>query len=1184
MVMAIRIPKPALVLASSFVVLILASCSRADSQYVDRLNDRAYAYHYRNLDSTRIWALHAYQAARGYNAGKAEAMNNIAFTDIAKMHYATAFLRLDSIESVTDNQVEILVADVQRMRLCQRKSKNKEFYDYHERALRRMKRIREEEHLLSDHQRKRLAYAISEFYLVTSAYYYYVGLERPSVKALEAVETDVDLGQDTAQYLNYLYNVGAGGLITGKPQAEINQQEFDYLVRCYIMAHQGKFVFWEGNSLQALSEHLLIPGFRRRLIRDNLQAIRFLNVDDMPDSLLAGNLAQRSLGLLSSFGDVYQTAGSYRTLASCYWQIKDYPSAIICLRNALNRNKDIEQAPDLIASIREQLSVVYAAINDKPSSDYNRNIYLDLQEQTRQDRYLEARAEQLDESSSQLNAMIAAIVTLIAVLILLLIFLYYKRRKDERGSSFGALLEPLVKWKKQNDAYQSALNERYEEIHEAYHISQLEIQTNKKRNLERRAKIFLVNSITPLIDRMLHEIARLKTGGESVDVCRERYEYIAELSDKITDYNDVLTHWIRLQQGELVLRIETFDLQPLFDIVNKSKAGFQLKGIRLKVIPTSACVKADRVLTLFILNTLSDNARKFTGNRGTVTIKADDAPDYVEVSVSDTGCGMSEEQTEHLFDHKAIQDNPGRRSHGFGLMNCVGIINKYKKLSSLFSVCSFGVRSVEGKGSTFFFRLPKSTMRSLLILAMTVAGILNMAAVTFGSRHTNKRKKTSFHVNDPLLDSAEIYADSAYFCNINGMYTETLRFADTCRHYLNAYYLKQHPHGRHLMLRLSDSSSLPAEVVWLHENFPTNYDIILGIRNESAVAALALHQWTLYRYNNKVYTHLFKESSADNNLGEYCRMMQRSESNKNVAIALLVLLLLSILPVYYLVYYRHQMFFRFCLERIQRINDILLSDMSAEQKQRSIKVIASDRFPEKLRNILNQILSALQTAIEHNQETKLHVELAEDELNRTKFEIEQLHVSNNILDNCLSMLKHETMYYPSKIRQVMEENDKQVDYIFELASYYKELYSILSAQATRQVNTIKLECKAFAVSGLSSASVHMQCEDTEARLLGDATLIRYLFDILHKQSGLQQLKVVVQQRGQDYWAFRVPMPTLTGETDADLFTPSAQNIPYMLCRQIARENGEATNRRACGIEFVSIEQRSYIDVVLTRKK
>ena len=64
-------------------------------------------------------------------------------------------------------------------------------------------------------------------------------------------------------------------------------------------------------------------------MHNNLPSFQYINLDNMPDSLLAGNLAQRSLHIFQRYGDVYQTAGSYRTLASCYWQIKDYRSAII---------------------------------------------------------------------------------------------------------------------------------------------------------------------------------------------------------------------------------------------------------------------------------------------------------------------------------------------------------------------------------------------------------------------------------------------------------------------------------------------------------------------------------------------------------------------------------------------------------------------------------------------------------------------------------------------------------------------------------------------------------------------------------------------------------------------------------------------------------------------------------------
>ena len=133
---------------------------------VDRLNELSYDYHYRNLDSTRVYAERALRKADSYDAGRAEALNNLAFVSMARMDYDRVTTLIGQLNHVTDNQVELLVADVQLMRLCQRESHNKDFYTYRERAIRRMRRIDEERDLLNAHQRRRMAYAYSEFYIV----------------------------------------------------------------------------------------------------------------------------------------------------------------------------------------------------------------------------------------------------------------------------------------------------------------------------------------------------------------------------------------------------------------------------------------------------------------------------------------------------------------------------------------------------------------------------------------------------------------------------------------------------------------------------------------------------------------------------------------------------------------------------------------------------------------------------------------------------------------------------------------------------------------------------------------------------------------------------------------------------------------------------------------------------------
>jgi len=1036
--------------------ILISACSRPDRGSVDKLNFLSYAYHYRNIDSAQAYAVRAYKLSDGYSEGRAEACNNQAFVCIVRMQYDDAEMLLDEVLETSDNQVERMVAYVQHMRLCQRRSRNREFHEYRQLADEALSRINEERRQLSPRQLRRLHYAESEYAIVNSTYYYYVGLEKQSIEALHAINPN-EVQRDTAQMLNWLYNIGAGGIITQGTQQEINQQEFDHLMRCFLIARQGDYPFFAANALEALSEHLMDPDYRRQLLADNLPAMKFINPEDVDEEMLSGWLAENALAIFEQYGDIYQIAGAYRTLASCYRQIGDYESALYNLEQALSDSL-IYQAPDLVASIREQLSVAYAAIDDKQQSDYNRNLYLDLQETTRQDRQLEARAIQYEKTAGQLNLMLGAVVIAIILLLFSLWLFNHMNRRKRR---------------------EDIPDDLFEQKREQLAVQRLRVENGERLSLEQRAKISLVNSITPFIDRIIHEVgekARRREGVRS----EETMDYVRELTDQINDYNEVLTYWIQLRQGDLSLHIESFPLQSLFDLLGRGRTSFQMKGVDLEVQPSETVVKADKVLTLFMLNTLADNARKFTPKDGRVTVSARDLDDRVEIAVEDTGQGMTQDQLDHLFDHKI------EGGHGFGLLNCKGIIEKYRKVSQIFSVCSMGATSTLGRGSRISFTLPKGIIRLLVALFLLVASLGN-SSYARGTLATEGTRE---------LVKAEAFADSAYFSNINGTYERTLFFADSCRYYLNAHYRQQHPRGRYLMRQMGNPSLLAPEIKWFHDSLKTNYQIILDIRNESAVAALALHQWQLYSYNNRIYTQLFKELSADNTLGDYCRTMQQSQTNKTIAVILLVLLLLAIVPAYYLLYYRHRLYDRFLRE---------------QQRQTSL-------------------------------------EMLDDDIRKAELEDGNLHVSNAVLDNCLSALKHETMYYPSRIRQLLDAGD--VEALGEVTRYYRELYGVLSRQAMRQVERATLHLKPL-----------------EGGMLGDETLIRYLYEILRRQNGQQRLDKQFTPRDDRYVEVRIPMPQLrlTPEQAADLFTPSKAHIPFLLCRQIVRDHGEATNRRGCGI-------------------
>ena len=1142
------------ILLFAIIVLLAVACyDTSNRSEADRLNDVSYSYHYRNLDSTRVYAKRAFEHSHNYGDGRAEAMNNLAFVEIARMKYAKAFKILTSIPEQTDNQIEQLVCDVLLMRLCQRRSENKNFYHYLQHAQGCLKRLNEDEELLDERQRARLVYARSEYAIVYSAYLYYLGQLRLSTEALMAIDAGGEVVRDTAQLLAYYYNVGSGGILSGKTHERVVQAEFDNLMRCYLLSRQYRYQYWEANSLQAISEHLQNDNDRQCLTADNIQEIEFLNVDKMPDSLLSGNLAQRALSLFEAYGDVYQTAGAWRTLSMSYRNIGDYNSAYACLTNALEKDTSINAAPDLVASIREQMSIVCSAMGDKPRSDYNRNIYLDLQERTRQDRQLEARAEQLSVSLRQLDLMIVAVMVLIATIIGLLTYFGYLRHKQRRMVSTDRLLAPLDEWKQKCEVKYEEKQEEIEEIEDEANVKKSQKELYGEISVEQRTKILIASSVIPLINRLTREFDVLTAGKCTPESRNEHLAYAGQLVDSIAECNQQLTKWIRLKQGGLQLNIKSFMIKDIFDVIRRNASDYKRHGITLHVDDNDTVVKADPVLTLFMVNTIAENARRYTPQGGEVKVSAEETDDYVEISIADNGSGMTKEQLDGLFTRKIIKDSSNVKAeggHGFGLINCKGIIDKYRKTSSIFSVCSISAESEVGQGSRFFFRLPKGIRRVLTITAMLVYQCVTTAA------------STGHLVNVTAMEAeARAYADSAYNCNINGQYERTIVFADSCISLLNKLYPERIPNAsrrNRLMTLNGDYPAVAAELQWFRDSVKANYGTILDVRNETAVAALALRNWSLYSYNNAVYIQLFRDCSADNTIATYVRTMQQAESNRSVAMIMLIVMFVSIFPAYYLFYYRHRVYYRLCIGKIADINRVLLDEtMPSVEKLKRIDALwpegteaklskrMTDRRPKELHNVVKVIRNSVASDLNREKETQVQLEISRDHLRRQTMECDRLYVSNSVVDNCLSSLKHETMYYPSRIRQVLDNGELTAQGIVslrELAVYYRMLYMALINQ-----------------------TVHTQYRigSTDEIL----TMMNYMFAIIKRKNGGVAPSCAVSSYGNSYAMLTMTLDRCATRVDCQkLFTPYTDDFDYLVCCQIMRDIGDFTGMRGSGIQ------------------
>jgi two-component system, sensor histidine kinase and response regulator len=109
---------------------------------------------------------------------------------------------------------------------------------------------------------------------------------------------------------------------------------------------------------------------------------------------------------------------------------------------------------------------------------------------------------------------------------------------------------------------------------------------------------------------------------------------------------------------------------------------------------------ADENSAQIILRNLLANAIKFTGSGGSVKIKSENAGEFINVIIEDTGIGIPADKQELLFSD-CYYSSPGTNREtgtGLGLLICRDLVQKNGG-SLLFT-------STEGKGSTFTFSLP----------------------------------------------------------------------------------------------------------------------------------------------------------------------------------------------------------------------------------------------------------------------------------------------------------------------------------------------------------------------------------------------------------------------------------------------------------------------------------------------
>ncbi len=196
--------------------------------------------------------------------------------------------------------------------------------------------------------------------------------------------------------------------------------------------------------------------------------------------------------------------------------------------------------------------------------------------------------------------------------------------------------------------------------------------------------------------------------GMAGDLSERQREYIADIRTSgrhlLSLINDVLDI-AKVEAGHYEVEPSRFELGEVLSSwirVITERAESAGVEIELSVAPDVGWIDADeRKIRQVVFNLLS-NAVKFTPRGGRIELKAQSTGDEVEVTVSDTGMGISAEDQMRIFEEFTRARTPEvgeQEGTGLGLP----LAKRFVELHG----GRIWVQSVVGAGSTFGFRIPK---------------------------------------------------------------------------------------------------------------------------------------------------------------------------------------------------------------------------------------------------------------------------------------------------------------------------------------------------------------------------------------------------------------------------------------------------------------------------------------------
>ncbi|MBS1507985.1 MAG: tetratricopeptide repeat-containing sensor histidine kinase [Bacteroidetes bacterium] len=468
-------------------------------------------------------------------------------------------------------------------------------------------------------------------------------------------------------------------------QLELRSREADALFNL------GRLLTKQKKYNEALKSHKEALAIRRSLRDKSKEAMSLNEIGELYRGMknyeraMANHVA--ALEIRQKLKDEAALVESYNNIGALYIGKKDYKRAIANLELALEAGRDAQDQEqtlktyDYLSQCYKELKDYKKALAAKESSlgildfiqhDKNERQLLETQnryqmkkkegeiDQLEQDR---EQREKVIEAQTKLRDFLFLLMAFGLIIVVLVLFLYLQKRRSNRK------------------------------------LQEINATKDKLFSIIGHDLKGPLNSLTAFSSLLLHHTDSLSKD----EIKMLSLDLDKSLKNLFTLLENLL-EWGRSQTGNIDFKAEDFDLaavlkenQELLKVLAENK-----KITLVNNNPSPLPAKAHRHSINTVVRNLISNAIKFTPQGGSITLLVESTDKFLRVAVTDTGVGMSEAAIQRLFKIGTKYSTTGtaqEKGTGLGLVLCKDFVEK--------NGGTIGVDSTEGKGSTFYFTVPK---------------------------------------------------------------------------------------------------------------------------------------------------------------------------------------------------------------------------------------------------------------------------------------------------------------------------------------------------------------------------------------------------------------------------------------------------------------------------------------------